>query len=302
MKPMKDMTQPTLSSIQSRVASLENIPSAPAILLHVLKQLEQPTEAVDVQRLIDFVGHDKAIVAQILRVANSPIFGQRQRINSIRGAVMNLGLARMRDIALSCSLLELGNVSPLVDSTALWEHSLACALVSRKLARRLCYRDPERAYLAGLLHDIGILVNMMLMPDEYGNVIETATCMRREVVSVEQELLGFTHAVTGEFLANAWHLSEYVSEAVRRHHDPERASLDAELVSIVSVADRLTHLAGLGLSPIEQRDRNCFELPAWQVLTRVNAQALAMDLAWFSFELESYVKEVRTIVGVLFRS
>jgi len=89
---------------------------------------------------------------------------------------------------------------------------------------------------------------------------------------------------------------------VRRHHDPESATLDAELVSIIGVADRLTNLARLGLSPIEQRDRNCFELPAWQVLTRVNAQALAMDLARFSFEIESYVKEVRSIVGVLFRS
>ncbi|HVP64342.1 MAG TPA: HDOD domain-containing protein [candidate division Zixibacteria bacterium] len=296
------MTEPTLSCIQNRIASLENIPSAPAILLHVIKQLEQPTESVDVQRLIDVVGHDKAIVAQVLRVANSPVFGQRQRINSIRGAVMNLGLARMRDIALSCSMAELGSVSPLVDSSALWEHSLACALVCRKLARRLNYRDPERAYLAGLLHDIGILVNMMLIPEQYGEVIETATCMRREVVSVEQELLGFTHATTGEFLANAWHLSEYVAEGVRRHHEPQSATLDAELVSIVGIADRLTHLAGLGLSPVEQRDRNCFELPAWQVLTQVNAQAGIIDLARFSFELESYVKEVRTIVGVLFRS
>ena len=296
------MTQPILSSIQSRVASLENIPSAPAILLHVLKQLEQPTESVDVQRLIDVIAHDKAIVAQILRVANSPLFGQRQRINSVRGAVMNLGLARMRDIALSCSMMELGSVSPLVDATALWEHSLACALVSRKLARRLSYRDPERAYLAGLLHDIGILVNMMLIPEEYREVIESAASLRKEVVAVEQELLGFTHAITGEFLANAWCLSEDVAEVVRRHHDPESATLDAELVSIIGVADRLTNLARLGLSPIEQRDRNCFELPAWQVLTRVNAQALAMDLARFSFEIESYVKEVRSIVGVLFRS
>ncbi|HEX8924933.1 MAG TPA: HDOD domain-containing protein [Terriglobales bacterium] len=296
------MRQATLSYIQNRIESLENIPSAPAILLHVLKQLEQPSESVDVHKIIDLVGHDKAITAQILRMANSPLFGQRQRINSIRGAVMNLGLARLRDIAVSCSMMELASFSPLVDSTALWEHSLACALVCRKLARRIGYRDAERAYLAGLLHDIGILVNMILIPDQFRMVVETAACKRDEIVSVEQEQLGFTHAVTGEFLAGAWRLSEFVCEVVRRHHDPQNATLDPELVALVSVADRLTHLSGLGLGPVEQRDRNCFELPAWDVLMRTNSQAPAIDLARFSFELENYVKEVRSIVGVLFRN
>jgi len=101
-------------------------------------------------------------------MANSPLFGRWQKVDSLRGAVVSLGFHHVSDIAMSCSVLNLlpGEKTSL-DPVVFWEHSLGCALVCRHLARKINLGDPGRAYLAGLLHDLGIIVNLWVLPKEF---------------------------------------------------------------------------------------------------------------------------------------
>ncbi len=144
-----------------KIEQLDSIPSVDAILQPLVSYLQQPMESMDLQRVVDLISHDNSLAAQCMHMANSPLFGRWQTITSTRGAVIALGLQRMRDIAVSCCVLKLlpggwDENNPLV----FWEHSLACALVARRVAKRVGMKDPEQAYLAGLLHDLGFVVFM----------------------------------------------------------------------------------------------------------------------------------------------
>lgn len=140
---------------------LASIPSIPAVLQSVLNELDQSADSINLLRVADMIGRDEALAAQCLRVANSVLFSRGPAIDSVRGAVRRLGTARTRNIVVSCGVMRIvpssmGALDPLI----FWQHSLACAIVSRKLARAVGFGDPEKAYLAGLLHDIGYIVNL----------------------------------------------------------------------------------------------------------------------------------------------
>ncbi len=93
------------------------------------------------------------------------IFGRWQKVDSLRGAVVSLGFRHVSDIAMSCGVMNMlpgEKTSP--DPVVFWEHSLGCALICRTVARKINLSDPAKAYLAGLLHDIGIIVNLWVLP------------------------------------------------------------------------------------------------------------------------------------------
>ncbi len=186
----------TRELIAQRIDQLSSMPSLDAILQPLLAYLQQPFEQQDVQRIVDLISHDNSLAAQCLHIANSPLYGRWQSITNVRAAVVALGLQRMRDIALSCCVLKLipsdqeGN-----NPAVFWEHSLACALVARKLAKRIGVADPEQAYLAGLLHDIGLIVNLRLFPKELSAALRTAEQNNIPLHEVEESSWGCTHAI-----------------------------------------------------------------------------------------------------------
>src|SRR5579863_3744448 len=147
----------TKQALLQRLEGLHQIPTIPAVLAPLLRYLQQPVEQLDVQKVTDMIAQDKALAAQCLQMANSPLFGRWQKIDSLRGAVVGLGFQRVSDIAMSCGVLNMTPKDSGIDPTAFWEHSLGCALVSRHFARKISYPDPGKAYLAGLLHDLGII-------------------------------------------------------------------------------------------------------------------------------------------------
>lgn len=297
------MKEISMSTVRSRLAALDAMPCAPAILLPVLRHLSEPSEKIDVQRIIELVAHDKSLAAQTLRMANSPLFGLSSAVDSVRVAVMTLGLERMRTIATTCCVLRLlpGGGARL-DPRVFWEHSLGCALVARKLARRVGYADPEKAYLAGLLHDIGFVVNMMFFPEQFRKMMQRAT---REMVALEvmeETVFGFDHGSVGELLAARWLLGDDLQEVIRHHHQCYRAVIDRALVGLVAVADLLCRTCGLGygydeLLPLDSR-------------TDAIAKTIAGDLPGFSnsewqsllTELQAYAKQIRNLVSVLYRT
>lgn len=147
-------------TLRSRVKNLEAMPPMPAILGPLIQCLELPPDEIKIERITELVSYDKAIAAQCLRMANSALFSRRDPVDSIRGAVMALGVGRLRDILWSSFLTRMAprNNWPL-NVTSFWEHSFGCALVSQQLASKISLPDPDKIYLCGLLHDIGELVS-----------------------------------------------------------------------------------------------------------------------------------------------
>src|SRR5580698_2963761 len=150
----------TKQALLQRLEGLHRIPTIPAVLAPLLRYLQQPVEQLDVQKVTDLISQDKSLAAQCLQMANSPLFGRWQKVDTLRGAVVGLGFQRVSDIAMSCGVLNLLPHDTGIDPVVFWEHSLGCALVSRHFACKISFPDPGKAYLAGLLHDIGIILNL----------------------------------------------------------------------------------------------------------------------------------------------
>lgn len=290
-----------LSDLQYRVERLHELPSLPAILFPVLNQLSAEADQIDLQKTVQLVSHDGALTSQVLHMANSPLFGMCQRVETLRAAALALGVQRLRDIVTSCCLMQISPIGGEADVSSFWEHSLACALISRNLARKLGYSDPERAYLAGLVHDLGILVNLLLIPREFNAAYKKAAATKRPLRDVELEEMGISHEITGDLLSTHWHLFGYLCEVMRRHHEPERATLDPVLSAIVNVADLLCRTSGLGYGYAEEMQITFQKSPAWPIIEKSSPQLRHLDMVCFTLETEAYVNEVRTLVSVLFR-
>ncbi len=230
------------------------------------------------------------------------IFGRWQKVDSLRGAVVGLGFQRLSDIAMSCGVL---SIVPKqcrgIDPVVFWEHSLGCALVCRHLARKISWVDPGKAYLAGLLHDLGIIVNLWMLPAEFGEAFELARHECIPLHEAEDRILGFTHCDSGGLLAKRWELSGDLSEVVSHHHALDAYGEHAGLVAIVELSDLLCRMTGLNHGFVEARQVNVFEQRGFAVLSKYCDSLANIDWARLTFELDSYMDEVRALVRAIYR-
>lgn len=286
-----------------RLDGLRQIPTIPAVLAPLMRYLQQPVEQLDVQQVTDLLAQDKSLAAQCLQMANSPLYGRWQKVDSLRAAVVSLGFRHVSDIAMSCGVMNmLPNDKSGVNPVVFWEHSLGCALVCRNLARKIKMGDPAKAYLAGLLHDIGIIVNLWVLPKEFIAAYDIAKSEGIPLCEAEQRSLGFTHCDSGRLLAENWGLSPDLVEVVACHHSPEQSSQDKGLVALVHIADLLCRMSGLNYGYLEQRQVNLFEDKGFALLAQTSASPENFDWARLTFELDSYMDEVHTLVRAIYRA
>jgi HD-like signal output (HDOD) protein len=297
------MSEKITAAVQKKLEGLDQMPTIPVVLYPLIRCLEQPLDRLEMQQVVDLISQDKSLAAQCLHMANSPLFGRWQTVDSVRAAVMALGLQRIRDIALSCSVLTLlPNSKGKVDPVVFWEHSLGCALVCRQFARRIGFPDPAKAYLGGLLHDIGIVAHLWVVPREFQETLNLAAARGMPLHEAEMATLGVTHCQTGRAVAERWNLTPDLTAVVACHHDPTSATAHRDLVALVTLSDLLCRMSGLGYGYVEERQVTFTEEPAFALLIEECPSLSAFDWARFTFELEAYMEEVHRLVGVLYRT
>jgi HD-like signal output (HDOD) protein len=301
----REMTAAPLGKqfLLDRFEGLRKIPTIPAVLVPLLRYMQQPVDHLDVQKVTDLLAQDKSLAAQCLHMANSPLFGRWQKTESLRGAVVSLGFRHVSDIAMSCSVLNLlPEDKTSLDPVVFWEHSLACALVCRRLAREIKLGDPGKAYLAGLLHDLGIIVLLWILPKEFRQAFEMAKAEGIPLHEAEKRTLGFTHCDSGRLLAEKWELAPDLVEVLTHHHAPEKASQHTGLVALVHIADLLCRMSGLNYGYAEHRQVNLFEDSGFALLAQQTPLLKNFDWARLTFELDSYMDEVHSLVRAIYRA
>ena len=290
-------------SLLKRLDGLHQIPTLPVVLAPLLRYLQQPVEQLDVQKVTAMIAQDKSLAAQCLQMANSPLFGRWQKVESLRGAVIGLGFHRLSDIAMSCGVLNmLPKDSGGIDPVVFWEHSLGCALVCRHFARKINFEDPSKAYLSGLLHDIGIIVNLWVLPKEFRTAYELARAEGIPLHEAEQKVLGFNHCESGRLLAERWELPPDLIEVVALHHTPDQSTKHSPLVALVGISDLLCRMSGLNHGYAEARQVSLMEEAGFSVLLQHYPALRSFDWARLTFELDSYMDEVHALVHAIYRT
>jgi len=262
--------------------------------------LSDPAKDVALDEVVRLISYDNSIAAQCMRVASSPLFGLTHAPTSIKSAVISLGLRRVETILLTCCL---GQAFPAkkwpLDPVVFWRHSMGCALVCRKFSEKLRAGDAETAYMAGLLHDIGFMVNCLAFPEEFQRAMVRAVQEEVTLDTAELATMGFTHCDTGRALADKWDLSQDLVEVIAHHHAVEQSQRAQPLVALVHLSDLLCRMRGLGYGYYERQRVDLLSDPAWAVLLKAQPALEEMDLVRFTFELDEGVAEIHDLVSAV---
>jgi HD-like signal output (HDOD) protein len=289
----------TLPELEKRIGEIEGLPALPTILVQLMACLDKPSQEVNFETVVKLISQDEAVAAQCVRMANSAMFGRRRSTETIREAVVALGLWRISDVVFSYTLPKSLDPFPKpLNHATFWRHALACALVSRHLARLVRSHAAEKAYLAGLLHDLGVLVNAVLSADQTKLAFETANRKSIPLNEAEQETLGLTHCETGALLGQLWNLSPDIVSVLQYHHNVEEATSAKDLVALVHLSDLFCRDHGFGYGYHEARQIDFTCSPAWLILVQTCRQMGRPTLSRFFAELEEYLPEVVKFVDM----
>lgn len=228
------------------IRRVDEISTLPHIAFRVMEVANNPDSgAIDLKELVET---DAALSARILRCVNSSAYALRTEITNLQQAIAFLGLKQIRNLAITASVSELFTQDDQIGSysrSGLWRHLVAVAICSRLIAMRCKFRDFEDAFLAGLLHDIGIILEDQQLHPEFVEVIGSLPGAK-SLIDVEKRVLGFDHTLLGEGLAERWGFPEHTKAAIRYHH----ASINyrgkhIDILRCIDVANLICTLAGM---------------------------------------------------------
>lgn len=236
----------TLDEVARGIARL---PSLPAVVVELLQSLGN--DDVDTGQLARQIARDQALVAKMLRLANSSFYGLQGKINSISDAIVVLGLHGVRTLATAAAVTGAfgATVRQGFDFRVFWRHSIGIALCARALARHMRMSE-ENAFTAGLLHDIGRLVLASAYPQHLAAVLDYQKQNDCALIEAERAILGLDHAQIGQVLTERWKFPPLMCDVIARHHDPSGLDCPA-LACVIHVADAITHALDLAGDPNE---------------------------------------------------
>jgi HD-like signal output (HDOD) protein len=221
----------------------------PEVMIKVQHMIKLPgTTPTQLAKVIET---DPAIVAGILKVANSAYYGFRGKVTSIQHASALFGTRRLAELIAAMSAG--GMLGKAMDGYGLkagdmWRHSIAVAVTASEIAAAISDDVLESAYMAGLLHDVGkIILNPHL--NQRAHLFDHFFSLNpgKTIQEAERHILGFDHAMIAGILCDNWNLPKAISFAIRHHHQPSTAD-DHQLSHIVHLADYYTGKAGMAIT------------------------------------------------------
>jgi HD-like signal output (HDOD) protein len=221
--------------------ALRLIPPFPAVAQRILAMVNDPD--LNVNELSELVRMDPSFAAELLRFANSALFGTRRQVTSLPLAIAMVGLDRVKTLATMVSMNQMVRHS--VRKAGLrkvWVHSLVTALIAEETSR-VSGIGRDSAYTAGLLHNLGTLGLMSAYPDEYSRMLEVSNDFGFDLLRTEQDLFEIDHCLAGAYLAQDWNFPDELAAAIALHHE-EPYSQVCSLDSLVQVSWRLADTLG----------------------------------------------------------
>jgi HD-like signal output (HDOD) protein len=210
------------------------------------------------------ISQDASLSARLLKIANSPLYGFRAKIDTISRAVTVIGRKELRDLVLAVSAVKTFSNIPvdLANMASFWRHSMFTGIVAKLLAKRCSVLHTERLFVAGLLHDLGQLLIYHKLPEQAQRILRRSEALDEALYLSERQLIQFDHAMVGGALATLWELPEVLNVAIRFHHDPEQApqSLEAALVHLADSVSRIAEFPDRKSVLLARTSRHAWEM------------------------------------------
>lgn len=233
--------------VSDAIREISHIATLPEITLKIVELVENPKSTA--QDLNKVISNDPALCSRILKVVNSSFYGLPGQIGSINRAIVMLGLNAVKNIAIAASLAKLfrgGELTPHFSAKGLWLHSVSTAATAKMLADRLKLNIADEAFLSGLIHDIGIMVEMQYDRNKLIEVVESlgsdeAGTPASDMLAAEEAAFGANHQHFGAALCAKWKFPNTFGLVTGYHHRPLELAHDTRTVPcIIYLADRLS--------------------------------------------------------------
>ena len=263
---------------QSEISSIQSVVSG------VIDVINDPKSSA--KDLKDIIEIDPPLTAKVLKVANSAYYYSLNKISEIQHAVIWIGFDVVKEIALSqkvCEVFEQDETVSGYSGRSLWKHSIAVALLGKMICRREFGERGENAYAAGLLHDIGIIVENQFLEKEFIDILHKTEQEKINLSKAESEVLGYTHTDIGKMLTEHWSFPEELVVAIGNHHNPDKAPQEfSKFASTLYIADYLCQERGIGYRDAPYFDPGVFR----RCLKRLDIKEYALDLIVNDMEQE----------------
>lgn len=232
--------------VTDAIKEISHIATLPEITVKIIELVEDPTSTA--QDLNNVISNDPALCSRILKVVNSSFYGLPGQIGSINRAIVLLGLNAVKNIAISASMAKLFRGGQLCDKFSardLWMHAIATGAASKLIADKLKMGVGDEAFLAGLTHDIGMMVEMQFDRVKLIEVIDRINidangAPDRDMCEVEREIFGADHQAFGKALCERWKFPEAFAQVTGHHHEPlDLPTGSRSMACLVHVADHL---------------------------------------------------------------
>ena len=280
---------------------VSDLPTIPAIVSKVVSLLDN--QEADPDDIADLILSDQVLAARVIRVVNSPLYRTSNQITSVKRALLFLGFKSVREMILTSYFVDgFKQKEQPFDMKMFWMHSFSVGAISRRIALVADYPDVEKAYLVGILHDIGKVFLGHYFKDMYGQMLTGITNTSYTTYEAEYEFFGTTHCEVGLCLAQRWNFPSVYCDVISYHHSSEMATEDTFLTAIVSLADFYCLSHGTSDSVAQASIPGASEENSWKVLKELAPDLLATGLEHFLSDLDEEYETISHEVDLLFNT
>ena len=228
-----------------------------------------------VGQIAEVIRLDPSLTTRVLDLVNSIFFGSKEedRISGVEEASIFLGLNRIKDLIAATPVIEeifkLGKESSSFPWVDFWKHSIGTAMLTREI---LSFAEEEfeqeADYVAGLLHNLGILILAITFPEHFSEIYKNKYDSYQDLLEYEKKLVGWDHGKIGAYYLWNHHISEEVVDSIHWHNQPSLAQTNPKLASAIQVADHIVRQLGThGMEnyPVPP-DEAYLQIEGWNIL------------------------------------
>ncbi|MBU0728975.1 MAG: HDOD domain-containing protein [Proteobacteria bacterium] len=235
------------------IESTKDLPTLPAVATQINEETKK--KSLTAHSLGKIIAQDPSLTSKLLRLANSAYYGLARQVETPQRAITVLGLNTIQSLALSVSVFKLfsSDSEKVIDLQGLWCHSLGVAVSSKAITMITQPELAEKAFVGGILHDIGKIIIAHKIPDAMREILKLMKDSDINQADAESKVLGYSHPRVGAMLAESWNFPEDYVNAVRKHHKPFlpkeiSEKKEATLINSIYVGNMIAKAAKLGVS------------------------------------------------------
>jgi putative nucleotidyltransferase with HDIG domain len=289
------------SDYQHKVQSLVNLPTLPIIATEIIRITQE--DKLSINQILPVIEKDPPLALKVLKFANSPYYGLKENVRSLRHAMVIIGVDQLSQLAMAFSVIRVlhnDNADQQIPWRLYWEHSSATGYIAQLLQENLGIFTMINPYSLGLLHDIGKLILFRIDPENYITAYNLSKKERIPGYAAEAQVFGFSHEEIGKWIAEKWDLPHPIMNSIAFHHKPAESDDVAVQTSaaLVNLADKVANLLKMNFGS-EETTTDLDQSESWGILKTQFSDVEEDSLAKFVTKVQSQSDHIRDMIQLI---